>query len=1281
MRSYKDPLNYQLHIRDGRSQRDRLLLALQKDYFNVSEMHFHTLLAMLVDYAQVMKFYNLEHQVSGTWKQFFSVDETVVIATILAVDLKKLTANSAALSSSAETDNPIFNTLRSIANKEVVQHVIAAYAALHLLDNWLRRLSTSRNQIATELRKVLESVIVGLRKDINVLWQYLSGYLECREQQEVFSSDLVALMFSAEEELLTHRETSAIEIADTAPIRSSHYAFIKAIEMVQINAAKLLSSSLLSGDHDPAVGLLLAFLQLFQKLQKKLNRFTLNYVDFYYDQVLKVQPRDFSPDYVFLVIIPNKKDYKVLISRGTEFLAKLDDGKLDVVYTATEDVSINDAAVSSIYTLYFKRDAMNFPENNLLENVELELDGRSSESSRQLATGCWSHAIPVLPSVNLDQDNMPSYPLFGAAREGEENTLVQQADIGFAFASKVLQLKEGQRTVTIEICFKNSGLTLEQWIQKIAEAMHPGCGNSATSTRIQEQQAFFKAFKDVFVISLSTKGGWQEIPEYLPSYSGIDLQQQSNSLRITVLLQESFPGIIAVNPDVHGADFGAELPVIRFLLNPRSYLYPYGIFCKLEISSVEINVHVEGCRSLQLYNNIGQLSPSTPFAPFGPIPEVGSHLIVGCPETAGKNLSDFDIVIQWGGIPAALGGFNTYYQGYELSDNTDFRVSATVLANGKWLPENAGSATVSSLFQMSTGLDGGNEVNEHSHLSCHAIISNWSPIEYRSSGIHYSYSPSANKGFFKFTLIAPAQAFGHREYPKVLTEVLTFNAKQKHNQFLKKMPNPPYTPTIVSISANYKATSKIIVGREEANCIPTMQEKIIHLHPLGWENAMVNTDRCIFLLPRYSYSGNLLIGLQGLINGGVITLYFYLRENSLPIKDSYLKELRWFYMTNNQWFPLSAKEIMSDSTQRFMKSGIMTLNIPMDITQENTVLPAGLSWLRVSAEHGLENFCSVYSIHAQAIKVGRQLSGTTQRNLIRLPPGSVTRARKSIPGIGGIKQIQASFGGKLIEDRNQLRVRISERLKHKGRALLPADYELLILEAFPQIYKVKCFPSMDPDFVTEQKFFPGHLVIVAVPYLSHEEITTQRPFLSGHLINEIQDFISKLTTPFVAIHVCNPVYEVIQVRCTVKLKNPLLAGLHLSQLNAAISDFLSPWNETVGNTNHFGWSISKHDIESYIQSMDYIDRVTNLSILRIAPRGEGYFELFDSAEQKEDDIESKDIAPIYPWSIVAPIKQHFIEMDDRYDLIEPEITGIGELEIGSTFIIADEKWREKIEKH
>ena len=73
--------------------------------------------------------------------------------------------------------------------------------------------------------------------------------------------------------------------------------------------------------------------------------------------------------------------------------------------------------------------------------------------------------------------------------------------------------------------------------------------------------------------------------------------------------------------------------------------------------------------------------------------------------------------------------------------------------------------------------------------------------------------------------------------------------------------------------------------------------------------------------------------------------------------------------------------------------------------------------------------------------------------------------------------------------------------------------------------------------------------------------------------------------------------------------------------------------------------------------------------------------MFDSAAQLNVDTEFREILPNFPWSILSPIKQHFIEVDNSFDLIDPEITGVGELEIGSTFIVSKEKWREKIEKH
>ncbi|MBS0483973.1 MAG: baseplate J/gp47 family protein [Proteobacteria bacterium] len=1270
--------NSHLHISDGRSQEKRLLPALEKDYFNVAELRFHTLLALAAEYTRVLKFYNLADREDGTWEQFFSLDETVVIATMLAVDLEKLGSGDGSNSHQTDADRRLIAALRAIPEKEIGQHMIAAYSAVTMLDKWLQLLAHARNSLGVELRKVVESVIAGLKKDIAVLGDYLAGHLSHRLPEEIFSRDLNALIAAVEETKLS-RANAAVDVSDPVPIRSSFYAFIKAIEMVQLSAEKLLSASLVSQDHEPAAGLLIAFLQLFQKLHHKINRFTLNYVDFYYDQVLKAQPRGFAPDHVYLVVAPGKKDHPVLIPKGTEFLAGQDENKRDIVYAAAEDVVINDAAVSAIRTLFFKRDALNFPENSLFEPVVL--NDRAGGITRQLATGGWLNDVPVATADSPPgEDSLQSYPLFGAPKKVEDTMLVQHARIGFALASKVLRLQEGRRTVSIRMQFAGAPeMSLQQRVWDIALAMQPEGSGGVSS--LHEQQAFFKVFRDMFIVSLSAEDGWRELAEYLPSYAGVDQQQKENSLAITFFLPEDFPAVVPYDCKIHGDGYETQLPVVRIVQNPRSYLYPYGILNKLVLERIRIDVTVAGCRMLQLHNNIGQLSPLAPFTPFGPLPEAGSYFIAGCAEAAGKQLSDFNLEVQWGGLPAGIGGFKTHYQGYETFGDTDFRISTSVLANGKWLPENAKGMAAHSLFQMKAGLDGGGEVSERSELSCAAVISYWSPDDYRGGAAEFGYTPSANKGFFKFTLVAPQQAFGHRDYPTALANVLTFNAKQKHAKFLKKMPNPPYTPVITAISANYQAYAHIVPGKEEAGCSPAMREKVIHLHPLGWEDVTMQADRAYHLLPQYEYSGNLLIGLKGLAGGGVVTLYFHLRENSLPVEHAAVREMQWFYLAHNRWLPLSTKEIIADSTQRFMKAGIVTLGIPADISQENTVLPAGFCWLRVSSEHDLEKYCSLYSIHAQALKASRYLpQDAVSGGAIRVPAGAVSRLRKSIPGIGGIQQIQPSFGGRLAEDRGHLRIRISERLKHKQRALLPADYELLILEQFPQIYKVKCFPGMDPGFVAGQRFKPGHLLIAVVPYLARDVISAHKPLLSGHLINDVKDFIGQYAPPFATVHVINPVYEVIQVRCTVKLKNPLLAGMYLARLNQAISDFLSPWNETIGYTRHFGWVVSKHDIESFIQNLDYIDRVTNLSLLRIAPMGEGFYDLLDSAD-KPETAEVKDIIPVYPWSIVAPIQQHFIELDDRYDVIEPQITGIGELEIGSTFIISDEKWREKIEKH
>ena len=66
---------------------------------------------------------------------------------------------------------------------------------------------------------------------------------------------------------------------------------------------------------------------------------------------------------------------------------------------------------------------------------------------------------------------------------------------------------------------------------------------------------------------------------------------------------------------------------------------------------------------------------------------------------------------------------------------------------------------------------------------------------------------------------------------------------------------------------------------------------------------------------------------------------------------------------------------------------------------------------------------------------------------------------------------------------------------------------------------------------------------------------------------------------------------------------------------------------------------------------------------------DGRYCLLDSASM--ETASEAVIRPTYPWSLAIPMRNHFIETMDVIRPVPAEITGIGELEDGSTFIIDD----------
>lgn len=1245
----------QVHVSDGLSQAVRHLPALQKDYFNVDERRFEHLLAQVQDYARLVKMPGMDHKNVSAANQLFADDEAVVMAYILAQDINRLDCQF-----ELRIQQELANSDWALRDWEGASPLGLA----RLLDAWLLLLSYPQTNAGEQLYSMIESVIIGFGKEFYPLLEKLPALQAI--VSDLFSPQFLALIKQEQLRL----EAMEMDVAEQVPaattssfddydLRSIYAALIKSIDMVQEAARKLLPDSLIGEYHDPAAAIRIVFVLLFKKLQDKLNRFTLNYFDFYFNRVLQVQLLPMQPDSLYLVLQPGSTQ-SLSLPRGTEFVAGIDINRQDIVYRSDADVEINDAKVEQLHSLHFPRHQ------------------RFDDPERHLIDGCW-HTL-----IEPDNAGPEFYPLFGEPRGQVRSDATQDARLGFAIASNVLLMREGKRRVNLQLHYVNlineNCATLEHQINNM-----PALKASKADRNTKTKAKFFAYFGNIFSLTITTAEGWYEIPEYKPAYHGTDSKLKRNCLGISFSLPEDCPPITPFNREIHGshlqsADVPTAVPMLRFVLKDNYQQYPYDLLRKLALREIRIAVDVEGCRDLLLYNNLGQLSPLAPFMPFGPLPGIGSYFVVGHEETRNKQLTDFTLDIEWSGLPDVGDGFNEWYRGYLTpKTNDNFVVSPSVLADGKWLPGETRGKLRQSLF-ATTIRNGQVHLQSHRRLTAGPVMPWYKPQEGQQARRPFVYTPATKAGLFKFMLQGPLGGFGHLEYQHLLTNTLTYNARVKHEQLYKPMPNPPYTPEIASISLNYEATTVINMADSDRLQNAEFKDQFFHLHPLGWELMSPLRQSRIFQVPQYEHAGNLFIGLSA-SEMGQLNLLFHFHNDSLPMaqaeaisnEEKYFDKagkarryISWSYLSENQWRELPPTQILADTTHGFMRTGIVTLALPTDITSDNSLMPSGLFWLCVSADEQLKNYSHVYTVHAQALSA----TWSSGEHPPSDPPlvmaaGSIKRARQNLPGIIGVRQICDSFGGVPQETPELMRARMSERLRHKNRALTPRDIEALVLQAFPQVYKVKCLANINSR--NGNPICPGHLLIVPVPHLNRAQPQNFQPHFDGYLIQSIKDYVQQLASPFAQIAVENPTYEEIQVRCRVQFKKSIHSGRYHNLLNQALCDYISPW-DAEGNYVHFGWSIAARDIQSFIRNLDYVDFVTDFSLLRIGRHRDGLYFRDDTAVNPEDEVDR--ITPSYYWSTAVPIPNHYIITSRNKDIFTAEVTGYDELEIGSTFIIS-----------
>jgi hypothetical protein len=471
-----------------------------------------------------------------------------------------------------------------------------------------------------------------------------------------------------------------------------------------------------------------------------------------------------------------------------------------------------------------------------------------------------------------------------------------------------------------------------------------------------------------------------------------------------------------------------------------------------------------------------------------------------------------------------------------------------------------------------------------------------------------SYEVNTLKGFMK--LVLTPQDFFHNKFAKLYTEKVI--AKVSNSSV--ELPNIPYTPVIKDISLNYKSTAEILFNTSAG--FDKRADKFYHIYPFGYKESHPaldgGTGSSELMLPQFvsgsaENEGEMYIGLSNIDAPQSISLLIQVAEGSSD-PNVCKPKINWHYLSANKWIKFTDSQILSDSTDGIVNSGIITFDVPEGITNTDSLISGGYSWLRASVEGSSAGICDIVDIKAQAAMAVYLNKGNDPNRLqLPLPAESISKLKNKDSAIKTVSQPYSSFGGKCKEDSPSFYRRVSERLRHKHRASTMWDYERIVLEQFPEIYKVKCLNhtrlvQCDDCGFFEHSLSPGSVTVITIPILKNKNaVDPFKPYTSIGTLTKIETYLKKLISPFICLYVNNPKFEEMQVEFEVRFKmnEGSDAGYLKKKLNEDIKKFLSPWAFDEGQDIIFGGKIHKSVILDFIEDLPYVDYLTNFKMNHI----------------------------------------------------------------------------------
>jgi len=955
--------------------------------------------------------------------------------------------------------------------------------------------------------------------------------------------------------------------------------------------------------HAPHYALYLAFIKLFGFAQQHLNQYTKKHLDFYYKQVLQLSNNVAEADFVHLVFELQKNIDQHLLPKGTSFKAGKDANNKDLFYSLTDDLVVQTANVETLKSIYLNKD--NTPVTLYASPIANSEDGQGGKL--------------------LTADN--SWLPFGNPKN------IHQASIGFAVASNVLYLNEGKRTITLTFtCNSLAG---------IASADLSGI----FSVQLTGKKSWYTApvytasviNNTTFSLTAVLEGDAPAIVSYSSKVHGGNFDTTLPMVQVLLNGYTSYQKIKI--PRINGVTISVGVDAVKNLIlqnddgkvNPAKPFKPFGDFpengasfiigskeiFQKQLTKLTIDFDWQEAPLSKTTVNISSLAK-------------GSWLSVA----SGTSLYASSIVIT--DLQQRVSNPQTFN---DLNAHNSLTADITSVVNKGLAFEvnNALSMNMSSLTQDDRPFNVKNIINsglslDRSYVSKSGIhnMTIAAPIDRQDAtgpkeiditGLervvqspedftpNEDYSITSVDGYLKLEMIGDDYSLNtfQKNIPhpsvKVVYDTTDTNKIVGYTVDTSAVPVPNH-PVLKSINVKYTAEDSVVFSKTD---FTNRSNFFYHLEPFGFReiHPAITTD-ALTLLPVFNIEdgittddgGELWIGLNNAKADETFSILFQVSDGSAnPLKN--MTQVSWYYLSNNNWLPFN-KQSVTDQTNNLTSSGLVIFNIPANATLINSRADNGLIWIKAGVQHDTDAICNLIAVDVNSAKA--QFIQDIANNIIFtkiLPPNIISKPAVADAALKKTQQPYTSFGGRVQETDDQFYQRVSERLRHKNRAITTWDYERLILQYFPQVFKVKCIDHTGflPDVNTNQQKYSetlaGHVTIITIPDLTHlNNANPLRPYTSIGLLTEIEKYIKTLTSPFVKLHLSNPSFEEVQFEFSVTFHENIDPVYFSNQLNNEIEQFLTPWAFGNPQAIQFGNSIEKSVVLNFIEERPYVNFVT-----------------------------------------------------------------------------------------